>query len=120
VLALHTGLCRADGSRDRLLHGLRNAREVHAAAARLGIALVIHGHIHRRFVIPAGERQPFAIANPGSLTSRHHEHAYHILEIDGGRIRLDARRYDAARGAFVPWPDAPGAGLIYPGGRPRT
>lgn len=117
VLALHTGLCRADGSLDRRLHGLRNAREIHAAAARLGVALVLHGHIHRRFVIPAGERQPFAIANPGSLTSRHHEHAYHILAFEDGRIRLEARRYDEARGVFIPWPDAPGAGLIYPGGR---
>jgi 3',5'-cyclic AMP phosphodiesterase CpdA len=115
VLALHTGLCRADGSCDRRLHGLRNARALHDVAARHGVALVLHGHIHRRFVIPACEGRPFAIANPGSLTSRHDQHAYHILEIDGGRIRLEARRFDEDRGVFVAWPGAPGTGLIYPG-----
>jgi 3',5'-cyclic AMP phosphodiesterase CpdA len=118
VLVLHTGICRADGSRDRRLHGLRNARAIRQAAERLGVALVVHGHIHRRFVIPAGEGQPFAIANPGSLTSRHHAHAYHLLAFDEGRIRLEARRYEERLGAFVPWPDAPGVGLIYPAGRP--
>ena len=114
VLVLHTGICKADGSRDRRLHGLRNAREIRRAIERLGVALVLHGHIHRRFVIPAGEGHPFAIANPGSLTSRHHAHAYHILEFDGVHIRLEARRYDEKLGTFTPWPDAPGAGVIYP------
>jgi 3',5'-cyclic AMP phosphodiesterase CpdA len=113
VLALHTGLSRGDGSPDRFLHGLRDAARVQEAAARGGVALVIHGHIHRRFVIPAGARFPYAVANPGSVTSSRHERAYHLYDLaPGGRIEVRARRYDPARKAFADWPEAPGTGVI--------
>jgi 3',5'-cyclic AMP phosphodiesterase CpdA len=112
VLALHYGLRRADGSPDTCFHRLRDAERVLQVAGARGVRLVVHGHLHRRFVLPAGAAGPAAVANPGSLTSRHGDRAYHIYTIDGPRIRLEARRYDPARGEFVPWPDAPGAGAL--------
>jgi 3',5'-cyclic AMP phosphodiesterase CpdA len=112
VLALHTGVCLSDRRPDKRFHGLRDARSVLETARKGKVSLIIHGHIHRRFVIPADPEYPFAIANPGSLTSRRHDRTYHLFELSGGQVTLSARRYDDETKAFVPWPDAPGTGVI--------
>ncbi len=114
LLGLHYGLCRAAGSPDSHFHGLRDARAVRDIAVRGGIALVLHGHLHGRFVIPRGPLSPVPISNPGSLASRHprHARAYHVYTVGGGRIELAARRYDDEARAFVAWPEAPGSGQI--------
>ena len=112
ILALHSGVCLSDRRPDKRFHGLRDARSVLDVARKGGISLIIHGHIHRRFVIPADAEYPFAIANPGSLTSRRHDRTYHLFEVKGGRVTLSARRYDDEAKAFAPWEDAPGTGVI--------
>jgi predicted phosphodiesterase len=76
------------------------------------VRLVIHGHIHRRFVIRAWRGSGTSVANPGSLGSSHGARAYHVFTSRGKQIDLEARRYDPASRAFVPWPDAPGAGPV--------
>ncbi len=114
ILALHYGLLRADGSPDTYFHRLRNATEVLSLAASADIALVIHGHLHRRFVHPRDSVAPFAIANPGALALEKpgYDRAYHVYTIEDGRIALEARRYDAKAGAFAAWPEAEGGGVI--------
>lgn len=114
ILALHYGLCRADRSPDGRFHGLRDVPALVEVIRRRGVALVIHGHLHRRFVLTPTEAWPFAIANPGSVASGkpHHSRAYHILSVDRGRIELEARRLNAASGRFEAWPEAPGTGQI--------
>ena len=114
ILALHYGLCRADGSPDGRLHGLRDAAALISVARDAGVSLVIHGHLHGRFVHRADESFPLTIANPGSATSSRHERAYHVITIDSGRIEVEARRYDETSQHFVPWPEAPGAGVVTP------
>jgi len=108
VLALHYGLCRADRSPDTRIHGLRDASEVIRVAARGGVALVLHGHLHGRFLLPRAEGWPFVIANPGSVASAkpHHKRAYHLITIGDGVLRIEARRFDEAEACFKAWPEA--------------
>lgn len=113
ILALHYGLRRADGSRDTYFHRLRNDNEVLRCAEEAGVALVIHGHIHKRFVLTQGVVSPVAMANPGALTYDRGAQCYHIYTIDDSGIHLEARRYDPASDQFVAWPEAPGSGLIW-------
>jgi 3',5'-cyclic AMP phosphodiesterase CpdA len=68
ILALHYGPRRADGRPDRRLHALRDADRLLAVAAAGGVDLVVHGHLHDRFVLGRGQGTPLPIANPGSLT----------------------------------------------------
>lgn len=108
ILAVHCGMHRAGGAPDHRFHGLRDGKQLLSIAAAGNVSLIIHGHTHARVVLPRGDRLPVAIANPGSLTSSHHERAYHIYRVEGGAIRVAARRYDPAAERFVPWNDAPG------------
>ncbi len=114
ILALHYGLCRADRSPDRRRHGLRDATDLIEVIRRHSVSLVLHGHLHGRFVLEPTALWPFAIANPGSVSSLqpHHSRAYHVLGVDRGHINLEVRRYDRTSECFQPWPEAPGAGRI--------
>jgi 3',5'-cyclic AMP phosphodiesterase CpdA len=112
IVALHYGLRRAGGEPDTRLHGLAEAERFLQLAATGGVALVIHGHLHGRFVHRAGSVSPVAIANPGSLTARGRARAYHVYTVEGPEIHLEARRYDETLGEFTAWPDAPGSGEV--------
>lgn len=113
ILALHYALRLPDGRPDRYLHRLRNAREVERIARERGVSLVIHGHVHHRYVHRPTPARPFATANPGSLSLDSRERAYHVLTIRERAIDLEARRYDPQSDAFEPWPAAPGCGTIW-------
>jgi len=112
ILALHYALRRPDGTPDSFLHRLRNAEDVLAMAERARVDLVVHGHIHHRAILPAGERVPVTMANPGPLSFRNRARAYHIYTIENSHIELTARRFDDASGKFVDWPDATGVGSL--------
>ena len=92
--------------------GLRDGRGLLEIAERHDVALIIHGHIHERFVHPRGPVTPVPIANAGSLTDRKHDRAYHIYELKDDALEVSVRRYDEAKDCFVDWPDAPGAGVV--------
>ena len=94
-------------------HGLRNADAVVRIATAGGVALVVHGHLHSRFVHRQGAVASMAIADPGALAYAGRSMAYHIYVIDPGRITLEARRYVADRDRFEEWPDAPGSGVLW-------
>lgn len=112
LLALHCSPCREGGRPDRRLHGLRDWPSLLDVVQRGGVRLVLAGHVHRRFVVPRWGGSEAAVANPGSLTSAHGERAYHLIAVEDGRVRLEARRYDAAARAFAAWPKASGAGWL--------
>ena len=114
LLALHYGPRRSSGEPDGRLHGLRDAEALLSIAHEGGIELVLHGHLHNRFVLPAGDGTPITIANPGSATHSRYERAYHIIETGAEGIELSARRYDPDAGAFAPWENAPGSGALPP------
>jgi len=113
LLALHYGLRRGDGAPDSYFHKLRNAEELIHIAQKNDVSLVLHGHIHHRFVHPQGRAGSFAIANPGALAYAGREMSYHVFTIDKSAIRLETRRYDEASDSFVDWPDAPNNGLVW-------
>lgn len=112
ILALHYGLRLSNGSPDTPRHGLRDAEELAALATAAGVALIIHGHLHHRFVRPLQAPPAPVLANPGSATWSRGAQAYHLYDIDGGTLRLEARRLHPLEGRFVPWDDAPGAGVL--------
>ncbi len=107
ILVLHYGLVRADGSPDKRLHGLRNADEL-IGLLRGRVSLILHGHMHRAFTVrlPDGA----CIACPGSVSDRKYAQAYHLLELEDGKLSLQARRYSVETGSFEPWKDAPHTG----------
>jgi 3',5'-cyclic AMP phosphodiesterase CpdA len=89
----------------------RGGRRLLEAAAAAGAELVLSGHLHRCFTIPA-ERE-LGVAGPlvvhcGTTTStrgRGEEagcNSLHWIEIDARRIRLERRLFDAASGRFLP------------------
>ena len=112
LLALHYGPRRATGEPDSLLHGLRDAEELLSISSAGGVGLILHGHLHNRFVLPAGHSTPITIATPGSATHSRYERAYHLIDLGPDGIELSARRYDADSGEFEDWPEAPGSGLL--------
>ncbi|MFP6632361.1 MAG: metallophosphoesterase [Planctomycetota bacterium] len=114
LLALHYGPRRSTGEPDSRFHGLRDAEELLAAASAGGVELLLHGHLHNRFVLPAGGSTPITIATPGSATHSRYEQAYHLIDLGPEGIELSARRYDPGSGGFSEWPGAPGSGLLAP------
>lgn len=102
VLALHYGLLRAQGQRDRRSHGLRDDLELLALIDRddVHLDLVLHGHMHRPYVVRTKRR---TIVNAGSATDLHVPGCgYHVYDIDPAarRVRVTRRgwtgqRYDA-------------------------
>ena len=106
ILALHYGPRRADGRPDSRHHGLRDADELLAIARKGEVDLIVHGHLHNRFVLKSQENTPVPIANPGSLTYSAYDQAYHIYLVDQSGIRLEVRRFDDTTGAFTAWTQA--------------
>jgi 3',5'-cyclic AMP phosphodiesterase CpdA len=112
IVALHYGFFLEDGKRDSKSHGLRDADQVLALLKHHDVDLIVHGHIHERFVHLKGTISPVSVANTGSLTDSKFNRAYHIYEMTRAGFELQVRRYSADSDEFELWPDAPGSGLI--------
>lgn len=109
VLAMHYGLLRAEGQRDRKSHGLRDDLELMALIDRedVSLDLVLHGHMHRPYVVNTRRR---TIVNAGSATDLHVKGAgYHVYEIDPAAhtVRLSRRSWNAAADRYEANPDSP-------------
>ncbi|MFZ5445385.1 MAG: metallophosphoesterase family protein [Myxococcota bacterium] len=109
VLALHYGLLRAEGQRDRRNHGLRDDLELLALVDRpdVSLDLVVHGHMHRPYVVRSKAR---TLINAGSATDLHVPGCgYHVYEIDprAHRVRLFRRAWNQAAGRYDAAPDSP-------------
>lgn len=109
VLALHYGLLRAEGQRDRRNHGLRDDLELLALIDRpdVSLDLVVHGHMHRPYVVRSKAR---TLINAGSATDLHVPGCgYHLYEIDPAahRVKLVRRAWNAALGRYDAAPDSP-------------
>jgi 3',5'-cyclic AMP phosphodiesterase CpdA len=92
VLALHYGLLRAQGQRDRRSHGLRDDLELLALVDRddVHLDLVLHGHMHRPYVVRTKQR---TIVNAGSATDLHVPGCgYHVYDIDPSTRRVRVTR----------------------------
>lgn len=98
VLAMHYGLLRAEGQRDKRSHGLRDDLEVMALIDRedVSLDLVLHGHMHRPYVVKTKRR--FEI-NAGSATDLHVKGlGYNVYDIDPSshRVRIERRAWNGA------------------------
>jgi len=113
ILALHYGLVDRNGMLDSYFHRLHNAKTIKNLAERYDISLVIHGHIHGRFVHRQHSVGSMAIANPGAVAFGGLSMAYHIYEISKDHIALQVRRYNRETGEYASWPEAPGGGVIW-------
>ncbi|MEM7263521.1 MAG: metallophosphoesterase [Planctomycetota bacterium] len=100
IIALHYGPLRSDGTPDTYLHGLRDGPRFLEIVDRAGVELIVHGHLHKRFVLDRGSENP-TVCTPGSLTHRSYDRAYHLYDIaSDGSIRLRIRRFDADSQCF--------------------
>ncbi len=109
ILALHYGLLRSSGRRDVRSHGLRDDLELVGLVDRddIWVDLVVHGHMHRPFVVQTRRRH---VINPGSATDLHVKRCgYHVYEIDprAYAVHVSRREWNPATGAYVQAPDSP-------------
>lgn len=102
IVALHYGLLRHDGRRDRARHGIRDDQALLALlelpASR--VDLVLHGHMHEAYQL---RRERCAIGCAGSGTDLGHAAGYDLYEIDpvGRRFTVQRRAFDRATGGYV-------------------
>jgi hypothetical protein len=87
-------VCLASGRPERKTHGLRNASEVVAIAARGGVCLWLHGHRHGGYYVSHSTLAPFPIICAGSVTQRNHG-SY-------GEYTIEGRHLHGVRRAFSP------------------
>jgi 3',5'-cyclic AMP phosphodiesterase CpdA len=94
ILALHYGLLRQGGERDKRKHGLRDDLALLALIddPTLPLDLVLHGHMHMPYAVRSARRQ---IICAGSATDLKQKCGYNIYEIDvaSRRMRCERRRY---------------------------
>lgn len=106
ILAMHYGLRRANGSPDRARHGIRDYRTVEDLFARedVRLDLILHGHMHRPYVVEVSGRKAICV---GSGTDLATGGGWHLLEIDpeSRRVELSRRVWSSDEQAYV---DAPG------------
>jgi 3',5'-cyclic AMP phosphodiesterase CpdA len=84
LVSAHHGPFRPSGRRDRITHGLRDAREVLTLSARGGAVGFCHGHIHHRYRIDANFGIPIFCG--GSSTQKGQE-GYWIYDLAAGSLR---------------------------------
>jgi 3',5'-cyclic AMP phosphodiesterase CpdA len=103
VVALHYGLLRSTGARDRRRHGLRDDAEMLELLDRADVFadLVVHGHLHTAFTLRTGRRQ---VVNAGSATDLHTACGYNLYDIDAARfhVKCSRRVWSRQTGAYVP------------------
>lgn len=114
VLALHYGLMRATGRPDHRAHGLRDAAALIELLDREAatVDLVLHGHLHRPFVVQTRRRQ---VVNAGSATDLHLQGCgFHVYELEPARFQVTVRRFEWSEGArrYAEVPGAPVCGVL--------
>ncbi len=104
VLALHYGLLKSDGARDSRSHGLRDDVELTALIDRddVTLDLVLHGHMHRPYVVKTRRRQ---VINAGSATDLHvRACGFNVYELDPQRftVTISRREWNPTTAAYEP------------------
>ncbi len=101
ILALHYGLLRHDGRRDRPSHRLTDDRELQQLIDRSDVHLdiVVHGHLHRPYVVRTQRRVTICA---GSATDLHTACGYNIYHIDAQnhRLRIERRNWSVVENRY--------------------
>jgi 3',5'-cyclic AMP phosphodiesterase CpdA len=93
ILVTHYPLRTAKGNLEHPAHRLRDHEAGLETAKRCGIGLWLHGHLHRGFVLPAGDTIPFPVICAGSC-SQTNRWMYNACELDGRTLKVRRRRFD--------------------------
>ena len=99
ILVTHYPLRDAHGHIERATHRLRDHAAALEAAKACGIALWVHGHIHKPFVLVPGTAIPFPVICVGS-TTQEHRWSYNRYRIEGSTLTMARRVYEPNAGAF--------------------
>ncbi len=101
VVALHYGLLRAGGERDKPTHRIRDDVELMAVldAPHAHCDLVLHGHMHRPFSVRTARRLVFGA---GSATDLHLACGYNVYDVDLERrsVVVNRRVWDEQRATY--------------------
>jgi len=102
IVALHYGLLRSDGARDRPRHGIRDDVKLLELLARdeVRVDLVLHGHMHRPYTVMAAGRR---VVCAGSATDLHGRCGFNAYSIDPARrvVGLERHVWDRGAGRYV-------------------
>lgn len=108
VVALHYGLLRASGRRDRLTHRLRDDVETLALLERddVTVDVIVHGHMHTAYAVRSAKHQH---VNAGSATDLHTRCGYNVYDVDaaGHRLRCERRTWNPRSGRYEADPESP-------------
>jgi 3',5'-cyclic AMP phosphodiesterase CpdA len=104
ILVTHYPIAQFNGQPQRPSHGLRDLAEILTIADAGGIALWLHGHDHRNYLLDDRRLAPFPIINAGSTTQLG-TWGYNIYSITGWTLKSDRREFDSDLRAFR---DGPG------------
>jgi len=99
IMVTHYPLRDSKGHVERASHRLNDHAAALEAAIECRIALWVHGHIHRPFVLVPGAAIPFPVICAGSATQEH-LWSYNRYRIDGVNLSMTRREYDSDAKAF--------------------
>lgn len=104
ILALHYGLLRRTGRRDRRTHRLRDDQELIALVDRADVTLdlVLHGHMHRPYRVRTRRRTVFCAGSATDLAGRCGYNVYDI-DLETKRVDVERRVWSAATDGYVAW-----------------
>jgi 3',5'-cyclic AMP phosphodiesterase CpdA len=101
IVAMHYGLLRAHGGRDRPTHGIRDDEALLAMldAPHVNLDLVVHGHMHGAFSVRS---KGHLIHCAGSATDLAHACGYNIytLDTDTRDVRCERRTWQSQLEAY--------------------
>lgn len=100
ILVTHFPVSDAQGRPEKSWHRLRNLDELLAVCDRGGVALWLHGHRHKGYVVDDRKVAPFPVLCAGSATDAH-TCCYHEYTIAGHELTGVRRRFDEAKKVFV-------------------
>jgi 3',5'-cyclic AMP phosphodiesterase CpdA len=99
IMVTHYPLRAQNRKLERRSHRLRDHKEALAAARECGIGLWLHGHIHKPYILAAGDDLPFPTICAGSCTQTH-RWCYNDCTLDGDALTVVQRKYDLASHRF--------------------
>lgn len=100
IVVSHYPILMANRRPEPRFHRLKDWKRVRDVAAECGVGLWLHGHKHGWYVVPPGEKLPFAAICAGSGTQSK-RWGYHEYTLDGWKLTALRRVYDPATGAFT-------------------
>jgi 3',5'-cyclic AMP phosphodiesterase CpdA len=99
ILVTHYPACMASGKLERRSHRLRDVHALADAARAGGVALWLHGHLHRAFRHGSTEMTPFPVICAGSSTQSW-LWSYGEYTLTGRQLRAVCRVYHSTERRF--------------------